>query len=116
MEQTTEHQQRHRLLREVEDKLGLWHGDLAGVINFGSSAALPVGGLLADGVHRREGSAWQLTVFGGKIVKAVRGDMRHYLAPAEAETVHPLAPPLAPDEEAHRAGPPTPRDDDGAEK
>lgn len=89
MEQT-EHQRRDRLLREAEDKLGLWHTNLAGVINFGSSAALPVEELLADGVHRREGSAWQLTVFGGRIVKAVRDDMRHYRAPAEAETVHPL--------------------------
>jgi hypothetical protein len=80
----------------LEDLVAREPTPLPGVVNFPPNGPEGLTSLLPDGVHRLEGSAWQFTVSGGRVLKAVRSDMRHYLG--ADETVHPVEPPAAPAE------------------
>jgi len=93
VESFADREARRRVLRELAERVEAEPSRLAGVVNFHEGGP-EVGKDLADGAHRLDGGRWQFTVVAGRVVRAVRLDMRHYLVP---ETVHPAdeAPPEA---------------------
>ncbi len=63
------------ILKVAEQMAGAWPTQMPGHVSFGAEA-LDVDGDLPDGVHRLEGSAWQFVVEAGRIVRAIREDMK----------------------------------------